>query len=852
MPSNYLRKALYGLSLLSFAGSLAFVPALQPAAMAQNNISGDVAGAVVDSTGAAVPGAQVTLAGTGNGITKTVTTDASGNYRVSLLQPGNYTITVKAATFETASAQIAVAAGRTNSGDIKLSTGNIKEVVNVTEAAPLLHTEDAQVSTSFDLNTIQNLPNPGNDLTYFAQTTPGAVMNTQGGYGNFSVFGLPATSNTFTVNGGYEGDPYLNLNNSGATNLLLGNNDIDNVTVTTNAYDAAFGGLGGAQVNEISRSGSNGFHGNATYWWNGSVLNANSFFNNLNGNPKGFDNVNQYAAAIGGPIKKDKAYFFVNTEGLRVIIPSSLPVTIPSPGFQATVLDPTPETNIYAPYGNLAANGLYSEAPTYQTIFNYYNNARNAGNATPTFDPSVNQFQGQNTNFAHEYLVTGRTDFNLGPNDHLFVHFKVDKGVQPTYTSFIDPSFNAQSPQPAYEGQLDETHSFSPNLTNQFLFAPTYYRAIFTNTNAQSLPLPYVFIPEGTAVGGFLGAYGTEYIGGEDFAFPQGRNVTGYQFTDDVSWVKGNHSLKFGYTFRRDDITDYTASERNYNYSGAENIILDEGDWAAGYSDEWVEQIPQKLSNPVALYVEGAYVQDTWKAMSNLTVTIGLRAEHNSNPVCQNNCFSTLATGTDNLVATRDTPYLNDIIAPYRHQAYFDQQNIGLEPRFGVAWLPFGAGSKTVIRGGYGAFADYFPAQIAGNLSSNSPDVNRWTILGAIYGNATPFDPSQPGSGHQLALTSQAAFAGPNGFNSGATYNDLLALTGGAFRTPAITATAPHISLPMYNEYSLALEQEINRHLAVSAMYVGNHGWHTPISNFPNAYNTGVRDASRKPADRQR
>ena len=107
-------------------------------------------------------------------------------------------------------------------------------------------------------------------------------MNTQGGYGNFSAFGLPATSNTFTVNGGYENDPFLNVNNSGATNLLLGNNDVSDVSVVSNAYQVEYGGLGGAQINETTRSGSNKFHGNAVYWWNGRALNANSYFHKQN------------------------------------------------------------------------------------------------------------------------------------------------------------------------------------------------------------------------------------------------------------------------------------------------------------------------------------------------------------------------------------------------------------------------------------------------------------------------------------------------------------------------------------------------------------------------------------------
>ena len=249
---------------------------------AQSNISGDIAGTVTDPSGAAIPNAKITVTNAANGEVKSATSGNAGEFRVSLLSPGTYKVSVTAAGFQTTDQNITVAAGTVSPVNARLTVGSGTTTVEVTGSeVPVLHTDDAQISTSFTLSQIQNMPNPGNDLTFVAQTAPGAVMNTQGGYGNFSVFGLPATSNTFTVNGGYEGDPYLNLNNSGATNLLLGNNDVDNVTVTTNAYDAAFGGLGGAQVNEISRAGGNRFHGNAVYWWNGRAMNANSYFNNL-------------------------------------------------------------------------------------------------------------------------------------------------------------------------------------------------------------------------------------------------------------------------------------------------------------------------------------------------------------------------------------------------------------------------------------------------------------------------------------------------------------------------------------------------------------------------------------------
>ncbi len=320
---------------------------------AQSLISGDVVGVVTDQSGAIVPNATVTVTSKATGEAHAATTNSSGSYRVPLLKPGDYTIVVTAPGFEQASVPVAVSASTTATADVKLTVGSASQTVEVTATAPLLHTEAADLSTTFSQQQVQSLPNPGNDLTFVAQTAPGSVMNTGSGYGNFSSFGLPATSNTFTINGGYLNDPFLNVNNSGASNLLLGNNDVSDVTVVSNAYNASFGGLGGAQINEISRSGSNKFHGNAAYWWNGSSLNANDFFLNQTGTPKNFDNVNQWAAAIGGPIRKDKTFFFFNYEGLRLVLPTSANVYAPDASYEAQTL------------ANLVANGHSDEVAGY-------------------------------------------------------------------------------------------------------------------------------------------------------------------------------------------------------------------------------------------------------------------------------------------------------------------------------------------------------------------------------------------------------------------------------------------------------------------------------------------------------
>src|SRR5271170_2533282 len=332
---------------------------------AQSNVSGDIAGTVTDPSAKAVVGAEVTVTSQATSATKVTTTGPSGNYRVSLLSPGSYTVTAKAPGFETTSTLAAVSAGVVNDQDLQLTVGSGATTVEVTGTeVPLLHTEDANITTTFSQEQVQNLPNPGNDLPFVAQTAPGAVMNTQGGYGNFAIFGLPATSNTLTINGGYENDPFLNVNNSGATNLLLGNNDVGSVTVVSNAYGTQYGGLGGSQVNEISRSGTNRFHGDATWWWNGSRLNANDYFNNQTATPKPRSNANQWAGSFGGPIIKDRTFFFFNTEGLRVIIPVRGSVFAPSPSYMASTLatiNPS-DTSFFN-----TLFGVYTAKPQYAT-----------------------------------------------------------------------------------------------------------------------------------------------------------------------------------------------------------------------------------------------------------------------------------------------------------------------------------------------------------------------------------------------------------------------------------------------------------------------------------------------------
>jgi len=786
---------------------LVIAAVMAPSLMAQSTVSGDLTGTVTDPSGAVVSGASVNLKSDATGATRTATTNANGNYRFSLLSPGSYTITVSASGFSKTSSTANVNVGQASIADIKMAVGASSTTVEVTSSTPLVQADSADLSTNFSQNLIANAPNGGNDMTYIAQTTPGAVMNAAGGYGNFSVYGLPATSNVFTVNGENDMDPYLNVNNSGATNLTLGRNDLQEATVISNAYSGQYGQQAGAQVNYVTKSGTNNYHGNLIWYWNGSSMNANGWFNNAFGAPKPFANNNQWAASIGGPIKKDKLFFFLNSEGLRFILPTSGQVFAFSGPFIAQSL------------ANVAALNPV-ELPLYQKYYSLFQNAPGyacAGALTPTCNYQANA--GQN---GREFIASGRVDYNLTDKDHLFWRVRVDQGTQPTYSDFINPAFSANSYQPAYDGQGQWSHVFSPNLTNQFVYAGSYYRAIFTQAGCCD-GFPFTVIGSGSDVGNLT------RVGGLAYDFPQGRNVTQYQFVDDLSWTKGAHALKFGANFRRYDISDFTFSVLNNPEVIINDISLDPtdtGSFANGYAAQTRKRYPSQLSEPTAIWGLGLYAQDEWRVNKALKLTFALRAEHNSNPHCQTACGSLLDSSFQSLLGSGAinpaAPY-NSFINANRTNLYRGVDNINWGPRFGFAWSP-GGSDKTVVRGGFGIFYDALAAGVVDNFMLNMPNVV------TVYSNDVPWaDTTTPNSPYVQGAASAAAIK--SGFANGASYDSLLAQLGPSFRTPTYINQSGTFHTPYYEQWSVGIQQALGDKASLSLGYVGNHGVRIPVEN---------------------
>jgi hypothetical protein len=836
-------------------GALALFLCLTVGSFAQSVTAGDISGAVTDTTGAIIPNATITVTNPATGETKSATSGTSGSYRISLLSPGTYKVTASAPGFSTITTTITVGAGSVTTDNLKLSVGQASTTVEVSASPEIVNTTNGDITTVFTSEQVQALPNPGNDLTFVAQTAPGSVMNTgtaAGGYGNFSSFGISGLSNMFTLDGGYENDPFLNLNNTGASNLTLGNNEVDTVTVVSPAFSSQFGGLGGAQVNEITSSGTNRFHGNANYWWDGRATNANDWFNKQNQafnsepNQPVFVNANQWGAAIGGPIFRDRLFFFVNTEGIRAVTPATGQVWVPSQALQncalgndgpnCTQLNAAADANCANnPNSTCVGNGEgipFTAAPTNQqpllkTIFNTYNNSPLRPKTGVTADPndvSADTFFGSNSAKLSEWLLTARLDYRIGAKDNFYIHYKQDHGTQPTYTDLVSPLFTTASIQPAWEGQMNETHTFSPNLTNQLVITGNYYSAPFLNSNNYEPVAPStIFFDSGDLAN-------TTY-GGINYDFPQGRRVAGYQVIDDVSYTKGRNTMHFGYNFRRDNITDI----QGVLTISPEDITTTEGFTSGAVDIEHAQRFPLKPTYPVAVYNQGAYFEDAYKLAPNFTLTLGLRAERNSNPTCLNNCLQVLAFQTSALPTGTTVPYNAAFPGGYiqanRHQAFTGYQSIAIMPRVGFNWQPFTDG-KTVIRGGFGMFADTFPGLIADDLLSNAPNNFHAAVFGAEDTGAVnlALDPTTAGSGFAVATASSNAFQ--TSFKNGGTYASTkaaVAAAGGTYSAPSFTTTAPFIKYPTYEEYSLAIERRIDSKSTVSVTYAGNHGYHEPV-----------------------
>jgi hypothetical protein len=686
----------------------------------------------------------------------------------------------------------------------------------------------------------------GGDLTTMAFTVPGILVLPGGGAsGNFNVNGIPGATALFTLNGADDMDPYLNINNSGASNNTLGANEIAEAAVILNAYSSDFGRMSGAQVNWIGKTGGNTFHGNLFHNYNDKIFNANDFFNNQEGLQQPRSDSHQFGGSFGGPIKKNKLFFFFNYESMQYALPTSGTVYIPSPQLQTYVLA----------HADAAAVPLYNDA------FALWNGASGAKRAVAVTNGSANSLQDGNGHlgcgtgtfwnagiaapgggvfgtttsctdaFAEnaaeinkESLITIRTDYNITDKQKLSLRYNNDWGIQATGPSLISPILNEQSNQPAENGQLTYTYAISPTLVNNFIGSGSWYQAIFGYASLQKVEAA---MPETINVTDFCcSEVGTATN------MPQGRNVGQAQLVDDLTWIKGKHSFKVGVNYRYNKITDFTNNESAFN--GFYNIP-DLTDFttgkidATGLGDSFTQSFPNLFQVHLRMSSLGAYVQDEWKIRRNVTLTLGIRIEHDGNPACLDNCFARMNTqfGTSGYTGGASVPY-NQTITTGLHNLYQSLESIVPEPRFGFAW---NLDSKTVLRGGIGSFATLFSGSVASSIFRNPPSVFSASVHFGEVGM-----PSDSASSAYAAAAAHNTFT--SGFAQGYNYTQMVAaLAPIAYALPSYYSPPNSFVAPKTTEWSMEVERSLDSHDVLAVSYIGNHGYDQSMSNtWANSY----------------
>jgi hypothetical protein len=799
-------------------------------AVAQTIVTGAISGTVTDPSGAAVVGAKLTITGLGTGEAFAITSSGTGGYQFALLKPGDYTLSVSRDGFKTTTRTVTVLLGQNSAINVALEIGSTTTTVEVTGAVPLLQTENANITTNINLKELQEVPNPGGDITYLVNYVPGVTANnsTLGGFGNFSTFGLPATSNLFTINGNDYNDPFLNLNNTGSSNLLLGGNEIQEVAVINNAYTGQYGRQAATQIDYSTKSGTSAFHGTVIYDWTGRYLNANPTLSKATvaaGQPlplRPFENNNQWAASLGGPIIKNKAFFFVNTEGIRYIFGSVHHVVVPTPAFETFVLGNIPQDAATQAFYN-SAFALYNKAPGIGSAAPQAAScgalAVPGGACTATFTQSVPSGN-------KEWLLSARGDYNFNDRNQFFGRFKHDRGTQPTYTDSINAVFDDFSVQPQDEGQLNYTHTFSPNVVNNFIANLLYYSAIFGSLN----PKPSLALFPGNLnfTDGTFTALGTGSgnPGGyaQGFLYPQGRKVTQWGLVDDLSITRGSHSFKMGINYRRDDVSDHTAQEQTLYPAVNTDLAHFAADQmpATGFVQY---NFARTAVEPVAFYSFGLYFQDEYRVNPNLKLTLTLRADRNSGGVCQHDCASLPVTPFNDLAHGATIPYNQSFqtglktIIPHNELMVF-------QPRFGLAWTPPWA-KKTVIRTGIGLFSDLYPGTVLSGINTNFPVVNLWGVAGPTplaWDLNPPSTSAFPGSGVSLVQQCNTAFN--TNFSNGGNLPTFLASAPAACAvTPTLNDVSRNLRNGKFVEWNLEVQHTLGTRTVLSVNYVGNRGY---------------------------
>jgi hypothetical protein len=741
--------------------------------------TGTLRGHITDPTGAFVPNAIVDVTQDQTRTSFSTRTSAEGIFVFPALPIGRYQVKVSAEGFKTAELKSTIiAVGEATAVDVQLQPGVASQVVQVTAQTPALRTTDSTLSTIVDRDDLNGLPLSGRRYTDFALLTPNSSPDGQTGlvsfageqggedtgYANgngansFTLDGASATSNYFGNARGGERVPYV-----------FGENAIQEFQVAVSPYSAAYGGGATGFLNTVTKSGADSYHGDAFYYNRNSGTGANDAINRANGIPKPVNILQQFGASIGGPIVRQKAWFFFDYEQQR----QKNPISVINPGFQD--IDITDAfglpagTALPAPNGPLPLpNALSTPDPSNPIYLQQVANTLNA----------IDSNLGTHSRFRNDLALFGKLDYQASSADRFYLSLNLNRFDSPNgeitgnQTPLFGISTLANSYVRDYHAAIGWTHTFAPNLLSETHASFSRDEQYSTPTGYVSPSLPSILLSTGgDEETGLLQIGNAGFAGGST-------HETQFELAERIDYVRGRHNFKFGIEGNRTHVTDSAfggfdpdAARQNGTLGGT-YFFASLQDFALGTYDSF----SQAAGNPNFTFnvpYIGFYAQDTWQIRPRLTLDFGIREDFQIYP----------------------QPKANPAF-PLTGQ--FPNQYQRLAPRFGFAWQPV---ERTVIRGGFGVFYENF---------------NGLNYRNSVITNGLPSQQSSISvSGGQTGTPDQWFPSFPNRISDSS-----------QFTADNISLVDPHFRDPSILQASLQIEREILPDTTLSVGTMWTHGIH--------------------------